>query len=72
MMTGIDLYTLLASYFAVQSLCGILFRLTKIKKERRQKDVARKQKAAENRRHLANIRYPLRSTTECYTYSDLQ
>ncbi|XP_067937151.1 mucin-4-like [Watersipora subatra] len=30
--------------------------LTKIKKERRQKDVASRQKAAENRRHLANIR----------------
>ena len=32
------------------------FRLQRIKKERRQKDLQRKQKAAENRKHLANVR----------------
>lgn len=32
------------------------YRLQRIKKERRQKDLQRKQKAAENRKHLANVR----------------
>ncbi|XP_060068321.1 CCR4-NOT transcription complex subunit 4-like isoform X1 [Ylistrum balloti] len=32
------------------------YRLQRIKKERKQKDLQRKQKAAENRKHLANVR----------------
>ncbi|XP_078334174.1 CCR4-NOT transcription complex subunit 4-like isoform X4 [Crassostrea virginica] len=38
--------------------CGTAgdFRLQRIRKERKQKDLQRKQKAAENRKHLANVR----------------